>query len=478
MEQERKIEKWLRSYAKKRRGQAGESFKLDPATRRILQSEVSHSARGAATEEEDDSLSLWQVLRQQWVYLLGFAACIFVVATFFFQTMNTAKMRMQMATTTANLKEIGAATHVAAVDNGGTLPATLDALTNGYLSAQEISQIKNGKAITYAAGGRKLSNLPNNAVIAYSKEENNRRSVVFADGTVQYISETNFATLTNSPGLEVASAEPAMAPPTEAISPAPAVADNIVPQTGSGGGGGFGAAPNQNQKMPPGAVSGGGMLYSSSRQAEAFAENSFKNTIAPPTQSSPVLVNFQVSQNGNLIRVVDKDGSVYSGTLQMEALGINNNTIQNEEVPAADKVRQNTANAAFDNSKLGALPASSQPVPPGQAAQAQASQGYEFRVEGMNRTLKQSVLFTGTLLGDLSMAQNVQQSFGWTANAAVGAAYAQQMMKSEQTNQAAQAAQLPWAQLRISGTAIINLTNRIEVNAMPVPPPTKAGNIK
>lgn len=462
MQEERKIEKWLRSYAKKRRGQAGESFKLDPATRRILQSEVSHSAPGTGAEEEDDSLSLWQVLRQQWVYLLGFAACIFVIATFFFQTLYTANSRMQMATTTANLKEIGAATHMAAADNGGTLPATLDALTNGYLSAREISEIKDSKAITYAAGGRRLSNLPNNAVIAYSKEENNRRSVVFADGTVQYVSETNFASLTNSPGPEIASAEPAMAPP------------GAAPQSDLGGGG-FGAAPNQNQKMSPMAVSGGGMLVISSRQEETLAENSFKNTIAPPTPSSPVLANFQVSQNGNLIRVVDKDGSVYSGTLQLEGPEINN-TVQSEGI-AADKVQQNTANT-LDNSKLGALPASSLPVPPGQAAQAQASQGYEFRVEGMNKTLKQSVLFTGTLLGDLSMAQNVQQSFGWTANAAVGAAYAQQMMKSEQTNQAAHAAQLPWAQLRISGTAIINLTNRIEVNAMPVPPPTKAGNIK
>jgi hypothetical protein len=460
MEQERKIEKWLRSYAKKRRGQAGESFKLDPATRHILQSEVSRNAPGTGAEEEDDSMSLWQVFRQQWVYLLGFAACIFVIASFFFQTLNKAKTRAELAATTANLREIGAATHVAAVDNGGTLPATLDALTNGYLSAREISQIKDGKAITYTAGGMKLSNLPNNAVVAYSKDENNRRGVVLADGSVHYMSEANFESLTNSRAPEIASDESAMAPPAAASPPA-------------GFGGGYSPAQVPSQKVPQMAVSGGGMLYLSSRKVETLAENSFKNTIAPPAQSSPVLVNFQVSQNGNVIRVVDQDGSVYSGVLRTEGQEIN---AASDEGVAADKVQQNTANSTLDIPKMGALPASGLPVPPGQAAQA--SQGYAFRVEGMNKTLKQSVLFTGTLLGDLSMAQNVQQSFGWTANAAVGATYAQQMMKSEQTNRAAQAAQLPWSRLRINGTAIINLTNRIEVNAMPVPPATKAGNIK
>ena len=223
MDQERKTEKWLRAYAKKRRGQAGESFKLHPATRRILQSEVSHSAQ--PSEDDDNTMSLWQVLRQQWMFLLGFAACVFVIATFFLQTVNKAKTRAQMASTAASLREVGTAMHMAALDNGGALPATLDALTNGYLSERELFQMENGKPITYIGGGKKLGTLPNNAVIAYSKEENNRRAVVFADGTVQYISETNFVSLTNSRQAELASSEPAMAPPASAMPSAPAARD-------------------------------------------------------------------------------------------------------------------------------------------------------------------------------------------------------------------------------------------------------------
>ena len=443
MEQERKTEKWLRAYAKKRRGQAGESFKLDPATRRILQSEVSNSAR----PEDDDTLSLWQVLRQQWVFLLGFAACIFVIATFFFQTVNTATKRAEMATTTANLREIGSATHTAALGNGGTLPATLDALTNGYLSEKQLAQMKNGKAITYVGGGKKLSDLPNNAVIAYSKEENDRRGVVFADESVHYVSETNFVSLTNSRQPELAYSGPAMTPPASAMPSAPAGAN-------------FGAVRSQNQTLPQIAGEGGELRqsFAASRQIENRLENSFMNTTPSSLPCSPVLRNFQVSQNGNLIRVVDQDGSVYSGMLEMNAAK------ENEAAPA-DKVEQNGPNSTIEGRKMGTEQTDNAP---GQAAQS--SPGYAFRVQGMNKTFKQSVLFTGTLLGDLTIAKDVQQSFGWSANAAVGAAYAQQLMKSEQTNQAAQ---LPWSRLRITGTAIINNTNRIEVNATPVTPAKK-----
>ena len=44
MEPERKIEKLLRAYAQKRRAAAGDPLKLHPATRRLLQDEVSRRA--------------------------------------------------------------------------------------------------------------------------------------------------------------------------------------------------------------------------------------------------------------------------------------------------------------------------------------------------------------------------------------------------------------------------------------------------
>ena len=51
MEEERKIEKLLRAYAKKRRADAGDPLKLHPAPRRQLQDEV---ARDCASRKDED----------------------------------------------------------------------------------------------------------------------------------------------------------------------------------------------------------------------------------------------------------------------------------------------------------------------------------------------------------------------------------------------------------------------------------------
>jgi hypothetical protein len=82
----------------------------------------------------------------------------------------------------------------------------------------------------------------------------------------------------------------------------------------------------------------------------------------------------------------------------------------------------------------------------------------------MNRTLRQSVVFTGSLLGNFVLSQNTQQSFG-----SIGGSFNtnQPQVKPALTNQTAQ---LPWSSLRIAGTATINRTNRIKVDAAPVAP--------
>ena len=54
METERKIEKLLRAYAKKRRADAGDPLKLHPATRRLLQGEVAR--RKPKPDDEEASV--------------------------------------------------------------------------------------------------------------------------------------------------------------------------------------------------------------------------------------------------------------------------------------------------------------------------------------------------------------------------------------------------------------------------------------
>jgi hypothetical protein len=333
MEPERKIEEWLRAYAKKRRGQAGDSFKLDPVGRSFLQGEVSRS--GLPAEDDDETLSLWEVLRRNWIYLLGFAACIFVLASFFFQTVNTAK--------------------------------------NSRLAASE-------------------------ALKAAAKKQ------------------------------EVA---PAPATRTVAMSPTPAGARDIT-------------APTPPAELPrvSAASTDAALKLDASRQFQKI-QNGFINTSRSPIPGNPVLRNFDVSQDGNSIRVVDQDGSVYTGTLEPEMNTVN-------AVPGS----RPTPNESH---------AQNAGAPKAVSPNAPDLQNYSFRVGGINRTLKQSVVFTATLLDDLSTMKDAQLTFGMKANAAVGAGYAQQLMKSKQTNQV----QLPWSTVRISGMAFINGTNLIQINAMP-----------
>src|ERR1035441_8815835 len=128
MEPERKIEKLLRAYAKKRRADAGDAFKLHPATRRLLQGEVAR--RAPKPDDEDDSVSLWDLFRERWAVLLGFALIMFFGAALFLPALSKAKMKSKNIEAMSSLKQIGAAAQIAAVDNNGRLPATLDELTN------------------------------------------------------------------------------------------------------------------------------------------------------------------------------------------------------------------------------------------------------------------------------------------------------------------------------------------------------------
>jgi len=107
MEPERDIKKLLRAYAKRRRAKAGDAFTLHPATRRLLQGEVARQTPPAPDEPE--SWSLWDVLRERWAALLGFALVIFFMASLVLPPLSKAKMKAGLPTTAASLPANGVA---------------------------------------------------------------------------------------------------------------------------------------------------------------------------------------------------------------------------------------------------------------------------------------------------------------------------------------------------------------------------------
>ena len=506
MEPERKIEKLLRAYAKKRRAQSGESFKLHPATRQLLQGEV---ARDKPTpEDEDESVSLWELLRQRWAFLLSFAACIFLIGIILLPVTNSAKKKAAMVSTLNGLRQVGMAVQMAAKDYGGKLPATLDELaTNGYLAQGALTDQESGKPFVYLGAGKNFESLSTNAVLAYSPtEKGERRAILLADGSTEMMNRDQFAEVTNSLALPplARTVTPSAAPtlsgsiaamPIEVSPAAPAPA--FAPIAGGGGGASAPAAtpppppivassdnvapgqPNNIQQeevpaipaaapapaeMPP-SQENSATLAARQQYQFTFApaarqfmalQNTFKNSVASP-QASPVLANFQVLQNGNAIRVVDQDGSVYEGSLQ--ALEQRAPMAEGQSGVAVDqRLMQNAVKVATG------LPV--QKIAAAQDA-LQIAQTYFFRVYGTNRTINERVVFTGTFLPNLATAPKTQAPAPQAGfRGAVGGTIEEEK-KLTTTNQPGQ---LPWSSLRITGTAIVNHTNQIQIDAAPVTP--------
>jgi hypothetical protein len=269
MEPERQIEQWLRAFARKRRAGTAD-FKLHPATRRQLQDEVARQYAGDAAPEE--SVSLWQFFRQQWPLVISFTLLMFFLGSLFVPALKATKLKARRMEAASHLKEIGAAAQIAAGNNNGRLPDTLDALTNGLLAGTILTDPLSKKPFVYVAGGETLDLLQSNSVLAYSPEDKKGRAVLLADGSVNIVSEKKFEEL-NQRGL------------LQRVS---------TPQ--------YAAAPAATTALDK-AKSG---TDESSAQFKAITP-----TGAP---TNTVLANFEIRLAGNTLAIVDRDGSVYRGT--------------------------------------------------------------------------------------------------------------------------------------------------------------------
>jgi hypothetical protein len=471
MEPERKIEKLLRAYAKKRRADADASFKLHPATRRLLQGEVAR--RAPKPDAEDDSLSLWDLFRERWAVLVGFALIMFLGATLFLPALSKAKMRSKNAEAMSNLKQIGVAAQIAAVDNSGKLPATLDALTNELGSDRALTDTVSGQRFVYVAGGTKLDGLQSNDVLAYSPEDKKARAVLFADGSVRRVRREEFSALTNRGQLALALAENAPGrklnetPVTVAVAaPAPAAAPPAAGEPAGIGGSADGAtAPSASSVL--GAVSTTGEFASAAAShnlaagRSAVAQNStvFKSELATnsiplglsnsqrfvqiaTTKTPLVLASFEVQQNGSRISVVDRDGSIYNGTLQPAELAFQDDLSKGKAVADVRAGLPKTAQKDL-----------------GVAGNGLASaQNYSFRVSGANRSLRQNVVFVGNLIAISNVIANAAQN----SNSGGGGQF--------QSATANGVPQQLFSNSRIAGMVTIDNTNQVEINALPVTP--------
>ena len=444
MEPERQIEKLLRAYVRKRRTGAGDPVKLHPATRRLLHGEVARHAPKPAAEEA--SLSFWQLFRQQWVFLLGFAFMIFLGATLLLPSLSSAKRKAQSIGTLSNLRQIGVAAQMAAEDNNGRLPASLDDLSSALGTRAVLTDTVSGRPFVYVAGGKDLETLSSNTVLAYSPEHQNGRAVLFADGRVAFVVDEHFAALTNPTPVEFALADRvAREGLAKAAVNAPGVAATPPPATITAGATPL-AAPTVAgafEMQKPGTTASQAFVQTG---VAANQQNRYRN-VSGAAQTAPVLQSFQVLQNGDAVSVVDRDGSVYQGSMQVAAAERNEPAT---EAPAGRAVAPPQNQTKTIQSVVN--------------QQQQMVQNYFFRVTGMNRTLKQNVVFSGNVEALPGATTNSMQNFGGIGDSGGGGVV--------QSNQQTSTNQQQWqlSNSRVVGTAVIDRTNRIEINAVPVAP--------
>jgi hypothetical protein len=160
------------------------------------------------------------------------------------------------------------------------------------------------------------------------------------------------------------------------------------------------------------------------------------------------LNSFRAEQTGDTLRIVDEDGSVYEGKLQVPA-----DDVALSKAKELDQIQTQTR--ARDARPAGA-------VSPSQTQQMAPT--LNFNVSGMNRSLTQRVVFTGQLQQAISPGTANSQSkaqFFAPIQGAAQASFSNSQTQKQQAQQAPDAGQ----QQRIVGRARLGATPEFEVDA-------------
>jgi hypothetical protein len=199
---------------------------------------------------------------------------------------------------------------------------------------------------------------------------------------------------------------------------------------------------------------------------EAKAKNSLADGAAA---AHAVLASFQVEQAGQVLRIVDGDGSVYTGSLQLA------------NAPRRGRSAKADAPAASFGARAPSR-ALEQEVASSLDSDRPAQQTYSFRVAGTNRSLQKQVVFTGNLL----TATNLILSLPGVTNFSIGGGLATGDRRDALSYGAsnlsiggvwgasqsatAQPGFLPLLNSRISGKVVVGSGKAVEINALPASP--------
>lgn len=395
MPDERDIEKGLRAWARRRREDAGAPLELHPATRRLLQAEAARLKGGR--DHGSIARRLWGSPLRLVLNLSAVAGLVIVAALLMPQSHHApVAITSGRKVLTENLRE---------EQENPSAGAPLSLAETDKDFRDDTSKAKsNGNAISL---GDKLT-----VIQKETKPSTAMPGAAPSTATFDQELVPNSSPPTETTAQAVASAAAPVAPKMPAAAPAPPAVQRLL-------------------------------------WANSPTNPSTRNELAAKKSSAaPVLASFRTEQTGNRLRVIDADGSVYTGVLAAAARG-------------------QVSNGAVS------------PV-----------QSRSFRVTGTNITSRQRVVFTGRLvLGALSQAAvsstvaggavDVSGNTTGAGSGGLGGGGTYYKAPAQQTNTSAGAGTAfqsaahgmipPQPQFRIEGTVRIG-TNQIPINAVSAAP--------
>ena len=428
-EPERDIEKALRAVARRRREQPGAPVEIHPATRRLLQGEVARQkGRGQPGAGFWPKLlwGSWPRLAFNVSLLIAFllAAGVWLLPAFRTGQNPSASANMRLA-------------------ENDHAKADSPALRDDYK-----------KSLPSAAPALKkeAQNEPRSATAEFDqpgKDKVYNRLSAANQNKLADQSSTNSA----SPGLRA----DASAAPAQPAAPPPAVPSSST------------IAPALDQEFarrqvasPPAVVS----------QQFTRVNQSVDSVALQSAQTSPaprVLDSFRVEQTGSQLRVIDSDGSVYTGFLG-ETNTVAEDSLARREAAADESAKSDEAKQsqqALAQAPSGGTVVSGKLPESAPTQNTQSGQTYFFRVSGTNISLNQPVVLTGNFY---QTAANTRGSGGRggaaPAQASRNRAAAPSLAGAPQPAATNGPVPLPLSNLRLQGRALVG-TNQVEITALP-----------
>ncbi|MCU0784037.1 MAG: hypothetical protein MUF81_08320 [Verrucomicrobia bacterium] len=493
MNDERPIEKLLRRYAKKRRDDAGAPIELHPATRRLLQGEVTRQFPKRSSAGDGEATRFARVLilwRRQLIWalpvliVLGVGVWMLVGPSektgFEFDLAKNAfapAAPVEVAESSFKALETPPRATPAPATSLGDQPTPAYAKSGSARDGVESSGVPVGsredkfgvalkrETVRLKQGDAKTAD----DLAVFSKNEtglNLETSLVAANDFAQMPPANQLRGQTVEAKRALGAGDSA---PTDDKSQAKAMALSISPKTDSvdnfdgirknytsaNNGSVAGAPASKVAELAPDASTKyfrqearGGRQNNIQANSQAFANRAPVSSYGKTAKSAtivPVLANFQVEQTGDQLRVIDGDGSIYLGEVEAQP------TRQSVAVAFEKKGAESLKGKQEDKLALGH---------PGftQLPEQEAAQNFAYRVAGTNRTLNRQIVFTWNfvpLTNELAAAQI-------KASGRDG--------KVLQNNLPAQQFLLLLNNSFINGRAQLSGAKDIEINAVPVTP--------